>query len=169
MQQLREVIREDTFSALAKWGIAEAEPDDSRRLLLWGLTHGITCDFLGLLSVAKGLDWWRWPTLSRSDVRFVVWLVSYRFRRMKSEAVRLGMVRDMGSPVIIGEGLGTRAVVASEVDQREPVPASIYSAAGFLLDGYFEQIQRAVYIVLVLRLVFGSAGAWYLLRRYLRK
>ena len=162
--QLCDIIREDTFSTLAKLGISEAEPDDSRRLLLWGLTHGITCDFLGLLPIAKGLSWWRWPTLSRFDVRLVVWIVSYRFRKMKSEAVRLGLVRDMGSPLIIGEGLGTKAV--SEGDRKKPVPATIYSAAGFLLDGYFEQIQRAVYIAFAIRALLGSVGAWYLFSRY---
>lgn len=164
--RLREVIREDTFSTLSKWGIAEAEPDDSRRLLLWGLTHGITCDFLGLLPTAKGLDWWRWPTLSRSDVRFVVWIVSYRFRKVKSDAVRMGKMSDVNSPVIIGEGLGTKSLNQSSGASRSP--ATIYSAAGFLLDGYFEQIQKAVYICFVLRFLFGSAGVWYLIRRYQR-
>ncbi|CAF9913714.1 MAG: hypothetical protein GOMPHAMPRED_008004 [Gomphillus americanus] len=168
--QILQVVKEDLQSALAKWGLIGADPDPSRRLLLWGLTHGITSDFLGLLPVAKGLDWWRWPTLSRSDVRLMIWLVSYRFRKVKTDAIKAGRVQSRGPPFMIGEGLGVynsgKQDDTVHTHSDEPIPATVYSAAGFLLDGYFEQIQRAVYVALMVRFLFGSATAWYLWKRY---
>ena len=168
--QILQVVKEDLQSALAKWGLIGADPDPSRRLLLWGLTHGITSDFLGLLPVAKGLDWWRWPTLSRSDVRLMIWLVSYRFRKLKTDAIKAGRVQSRGPPFIIGEGLGaynsSKQDDTMQTHSEEHTPTTVYSAAGFLLDGYFEQIQKAAYVALIVRFLVSSATAWYLWKRY---
>ena len=171
-------------------GTQDGDSADPRRsLLLWGLTQGIISDLLGLMPSRRDFTWWHWPVLSRPDIRFMTWLVSYRFRRGKLEALRRSSGDGNGGgvgggkvPVLIEEGIGTvkgeRAEEmvtgkkpGQEVDGKGVVKAraTVFSAAGFVLDGYFEQAQRAIFITLFLRAVVGAAAAMYFWRRFARR
>ena len=184
MRKLAEVIIDD-----APWihrlfsGTSDGySPDPRRSLLLWGLTHGIISDLLGLLPSRKGLTWWRWPTLSRPDIRLMTWVLSYRFRKTKTKALRQPeesqeeIAGSVQPPVLIEEGIGTapREKAAEMVGWKGSlhgaksghVRATIYSAAGYMLDGYFEQIQRAMFVTLALRLAVGTAAAFFFWKRY---
>jgi 8-oxo-dGTP pyrophosphatase MutT (NUDIX family) len=213
-------LKEDMHSMLAGLGLVGADPDPARRLLLWGLTHGMISDFLGLFPSQRNLSWWRWPTLSRPDVRVAVWALGYAFRKRKLDALAFGKTaqedqsvvygRALGlsssssssssspdnssssssrlegttKPVVIGEGVGVQGVeelhqhpaaepshtraesnddddddahILKTIRQR----ATMYSAAAFMLDGYFEEIQRAVRVTLAVRALLGFAfGLW---------
>jgi hypothetical protein len=61
-------------------GYAQKQPP----LLLWGLTLGVISDLLEHLPPHNALELWTYPTFTNWDVRFVMWLMSYRFRKEKS-------------------------------------------------------------------------------------
>ena len=126
------------------WG--SGNPD--RRLVLWGITFGIVGDFLALLE-GVSLDWWAWPTVSFWDVRFVLWMIGWRFRRgkerglmrMRAEGEEAG---EKGTPVIIDDGLEVRTAPLPEKEgetgkdgsQRADTrtgKVTPYSAAGYML------------------------------------
>lgn len=58
--------------------------DGKPPLLLWGLTLGVVSDFLEHMPPHNALELWTYPTFTSWDVRFVMWVMSYRFRRQKS-------------------------------------------------------------------------------------
>ena len=125
----------------------------------------------------------------------MTWILSYNFRKTKMRALSQAdqneqekeVAQTVQPPVLIEEGIGTapkekaeEMVGQSEAtgsDWREGVHGkksgqtggTIYSAAGYVLDGYFEQIQRAVFVTLALRLVVGSAAALWFWRRYIKR
>ncbi len=63
----------------------EARYEDKRPpLLLWGLTLGVVSDFLEHLPPHNALELWTYPTFTNWDVRFVMWALSYRFKKQKA-------------------------------------------------------------------------------------
>ena len=64
-------------------------------LLLWGLTLGVLADFFELLPPYNALKLWTYPTFTPWDVRFAVWLLSYRFRKQKERELGVQSTPDM--------------------------------------------------------------------------
>ncbi|KAJ4398784.1 hypothetical protein N0V91_009913 [Didymella pomorum] len=62
----------------------EERGDGKPPLLLWGLTLGVVSDFLEHIPPHNALELWTYPTFTSWDVRFVMWAMSYRFRRQKA-------------------------------------------------------------------------------------
>lgn len=60
-------------------------------LLLWGLTLGVMSDFLDLMPPHNALELWMYPNFTPLDVRFVVWLMTYRFKARKRAELQAGM------------------------------------------------------------------------------
>ena len=60
-------------------------------LLLWGLTLGVMSDFLDLLPPHDALTLWTYPNFTPIDVRFIVWLMTYRFKQRKRAELQAGM------------------------------------------------------------------------------
>ena len=50
-------------------------------LLLWGLTLGITADFLGFVFTEGANSLWACPTLSSWNIKAVIWVITYSFRK----------------------------------------------------------------------------------------
>ncbi|RMZ91712.1 hypothetical protein DV736_g1039, partial [Chaetothyriales sp. CBS 134916] len=50
-------------------------------ILLWGLTLGVLADFLDMLPPYNAVALWRYPTFTVPDLRFLVWLLTYRLRK----------------------------------------------------------------------------------------
>lgn len=139
-----------------------AGPD--KPLLLWGLTHGIIIDFLRLMPESDVLQSWRWPTFSAPDIRIAVWLASVRFRRQKLQGVNKSL---HGPFMIIEEGF---ACVDTQIDEyslsreQEPITHTAHqnsihirkpgqhSAVHYMLHGYFNLIQKGLFLSLALRL-----------------
>ncbi|KAF2238402.1 hypothetical protein EV356DRAFT_507517 [Viridothelium virens] len=67
----------------------------TKPLLLWGLTLGVLADFLELLPPHNALRLWTYPTFTPWDVRFVVWALSYRFRKQKERELLAQSTPDM--------------------------------------------------------------------------
>ncbi|KAI7162473.1 hypothetical protein KC349_g2034 [Hortaea werneckii] len=65
-------------------------PKQDSPLLLWGLTLGVISDFLDLIPPHNALELWTYPTFSPLDVRFVVWLMTYRFKQRKRAELQAG-------------------------------------------------------------------------------
>ena len=144
-------------------------------LLLWGLTHGIIVDLLRLLPGEKEnvLGSWRWPTFSAPDIRFMVWLVSWKFRREKFR----GASADVKGPyMVIEEGF------ASKDDGEEKVSEGLkmsegksatgfpqHSAVHYMLHGYFDLIQRGLWVSLALRFGVGLAIGIYAVKGWIRR
>jgi len=59
-------------------------------LLLWGLTLGVVSDILDLIPPHDALTLWTYPTFTPLDVRFVVWLMTYRFKHRKRAELQAG-------------------------------------------------------------------------------
>ncbi|KAK3626599.1 hypothetical protein LTR22_023118 [Elasticomyces elasticus] len=67
-------------------------------LLLWGLTLGVIADFLDLLPPHNALTLWTYPTFTPLDVRFWVWLLTYRFKERKRVELQAGSSVMMSRP-----------------------------------------------------------------------
>lgn len=65
-------------------------PKQDSPLLLWGLTLGVISDFLDLIPPHNALELWTYPTFSPLDVRFIVWLMTYRFKQRKRAELQAG-------------------------------------------------------------------------------
>lgn len=59
-------------------------------LLLWGLTLGVLSDFLDLIPPHDALTLWTYPNFTPLDVRFMVWLMTYRFKQRKRVELQSG-------------------------------------------------------------------------------
>ena len=136
---------------------------DDQPLLLWGLTLGIVADLLELIDLNGTSRLWSWPTLSPWDIRFTVWLLTYKFRSRKL----LELTTTTGGPgsneVQIG-GLDSTTFITSTTRRSKASEAG--AAAMQLLDGYSDQLQRAVLVALLLRFAVGTGIAAYLIRRH---
>lgn len=142
-------------------------------LILWGLTYGILANFLGLLPADNPTKIWDWPTLSPWDIRFVVWLTTYKFRAHKMRALRTSMT-ELGDPTeartkqVLG-GFDPETFATSTTNSRQSSRRSSLDTVGEMLDGYFERLKTAMWIALALRLSIGTIVTTILVHRYRRR
>lgn len=59
-------------------------------LLLWGLTLGVISDFLDLVPPGDALELWTYPSFTPLDVRFCIWVMTYRFKNRKRVELQSG-------------------------------------------------------------------------------
>ena len=154
-----------------------------RPLLLWGLTQGIIADFLDLLPDDNFTKLWIWPTFSPWDVRFVIWLLTYRLHKQKLRELESG---SDDAVTLIEEGLDTLGVQKdlSDHDQALTVNGltarptdssksltrrSRSSAVGHMLEGHFELVRKAIVITLLLRFGVAATMAAFFFRRARRR
>ncbi|KAI9670121.1 MAG: hypothetical protein M1817_004458, partial [Caeruleum heppii] len=174
-------------------GSHASSPDPARPLLLWGLTLGILADFLDLFPRTdpshEPIRFWTYPSFSPADVRLIMWLTTYSFRRKKE--------REMARAWAEGDGEEERGDVTARVEegldvvggeQRQPAadnqPAKLArdvnngkrrrrggsrsSVVVTMLEGYWGLVQRAVIVALLLRGTVGvgvMASLWRIYRR----
>ena len=96
-------------------------PPGEGPLLLWGLTLGVVSDFLDLIPPHNALTLWTYPNFTPLDVRFFVWLLTYRFKERKRVELQAGSAL-MHRPSWGGasESLANGAVVSSAVLVERP-------------------------------------------------
>ena len=156
---------------------ARPEQQQQQPLLLWGLTLGIVTDLLELVPPHDALAYWAFPTFTPPDLRLVLWLLSYRFRRRKaraveqaSSAVRLRIEgadeAPDGHPGQSGiEGLGVGRYFGGEHDLGRPARVGERSSAvGILLEGYYGHVRAAIVVTLLARLAAASGTVIWLWR-----
>lgn len=153
-------------------------------LLLWGLTLGVMSDFLDLLPPHMAMRQWVYPTFSPLDMRFVLWLLSYNFRKRKQKeleegyqvavpvvergldivGVQNGLVEKTEAAKADGMGAGWRHYGRVRNDQR----GFRSDAFGSLMQGYYTLVRRAVEITLVGRLSLLAVVLWIAYRKLRR-
>ncbi len=139
-------------------------------LILWGLTYGILANFLGLLPTDNPTKMWDWPTLSPWDIRFVIWLTTYKFRAHKMRVLSTSITA-LGDPIerhenVVLGGLDSDTFATTTTNVRQRSRLSSLDTVGEMLDGYFERLKTAMWIALALRLGFGTIVITILIHRY---
>ncbi|KAF2854949.1 nudix family hydrolase-like protein [Plenodomus tracheiphilus IPT5] len=154
-------------------------------LLLWGLTLGVVSDFLEHLPPHNALELWTYPTFTNWDVRFVMWAISYRFRKQRALEMSTSTSSVSSSATSEGvqdfPGIGSEAVGA--LYEEKPGEVGIAglgvgrgwgqtgrakmvargAAVNSLLEGYYPLVRKAVAAALVGRLGVAAllaALAW---------
>ena len=135
-------------------------------LILWGLTYGILANFLSLMPTDNPMNTWDWPTLSAWDIRFTVWILTYRFRMRKLKKLyqrkeAAGLAGEGGSDIC---GLDTQTFTTSNI---LPIDSS-QDIIVEMLDGYFDRLRMAMWIVLAIRLGVGTLLTTLLIQRWRR-
>lgn len=138
---------------------------DDQPLMLWGLTLSIVADLLESIDVNGTSKLWTWPTLSPWDIRFTVWLLTYKFRSRKLRELTTTTGRPGSNEVRIG-GLDNTTFTTSTTRQNKASEAG--AAAMQLLDGYAGEMRKAVLVAFFLRFSVGASLAAYLIRKHRR-
>ena len=140
-----------------------------RSLILWGLTLGITADFLELLDPDGATGLWTWPTFSPWDIRTVIWLLTHNFRsrRLQEAGSTSNKPDDHESCNSQIGGLDTTTFTTKITRRGEGLGSGL--AGGHLLDGYTDRLRRAVIVALLMRLGFGAVLTFVLVRKYRQK
>jgi hypothetical protein len=142
--------------------------DDGASLLLWGLTLGVVGDFLDMLPPWDALSAWTYPTFTALDIRFLLWVMSYNFRRQKQKEVEEGQSRnkvptvDLAMDTVgtagkfdIGGGSAPKEEVSGGNRSRyvgrlrQDARGSRSASYGTVLEGYYAIIRRAVVAALL--------------------
>lgn len=143
----------------ASWHKAPSPVD--KPLLLWGLTLSVMSDFLDMLPPQTALRQWVYPTFTSLDLRLVLWLMSYRFRRRKQRELEEEH-RAVVPAVELGlDAVGYRHYGRVRQDQR----GSRSHAVGLLLQGYYDIIRRAIEVTLIARVGVIIAVCWMVHRK----
>jgi hypothetical protein len=146
-------------------------------LLLWGLTLGVVSDLLEHLPPHNALELWTYPTFTNWDVRFVMWAMSYRFRKQKavemSTQVGIGL-ETTSVPVIDAEvaekpgevGIAGLGVGRSWGRTGRAKMVARNAAVNSMLEGYYPIVRKAVATALVARIGLVVGFAVVLERKY---
>ncbi|GAB7340646.1 hypothetical protein MBLNU457_7042t1 [Dothideomycetes sp. NU457] len=155
-----------------------APANHERPLLLWGLTLGVVADFLDFLPPHNALQLWSYPTFTPWDVRLVIWLMTYDFKRRKIREISQIQAR---APPAIEVGLDAVSPPKKSTVHRAGLtgistgvdPAFFRtelksSAVGTMLDGYYDIVRRAVALALIGRTTIAMAALTWVIIRYRR-
>ena len=144
-------------------------------LLLWGLTLGVMSDFLDLVPPHTAMRSWVYPTFTPWDLRFVLWLMSYRFRTQKQKELEDGYkTPDLAAEhvqqtamaddkieaqvaKIDGMGAGWRLYGSVRPDQKGLRSDTITP----LMSGYYGIVRRAVEVTLIGRFGVTALALWF--------
>jgi len=146
-------------------------------LRLWGLTLGVVSDLLEHLPPHNALELWTYPTFTSWDVRFVMWAMSYQFRKQKavelSTQTTTGLAKEVIDPAempeqerpgevgIAGLGLGR---TWGRTGRAKMVARN--AAVNSMLEGYYPIVRKSVATALVLRIGIVTLITVYLARKY---
>jgi hypothetical protein len=155
-------------------------------LLLWGLTLGVVSDFLEHMPPHNALELWTYPTFTNWDVRFVMWAMSYRFRKQKSLEMSTAASSVSSTDRQDFPGIGSEAIGSLE-EEEKPGEVGIAglgvgrgwgqtgrakmmargAAVNSMLEGYYPLVRKAVATALIGRIgaiVLAAFLTWKRLR-----
>jgi hypothetical protein len=142
----------------------------TRPLLLWGLTLGVVLDFLDLIPPHSALQLWTWPTFMLPDVRFILWVMTYKFRDQKKKLVKRELRDPSADALDYAEASHNKVKadpLSKDVDrdvlslQSPPRSATV----GLLLEGYFDLVRKGVAVSLLARFLSLAAIFAYVVPR----
>ena len=163
MKNLRDRIR--------SWWLGHGYKSNVSRkpLLLWGLTLGITADFLKHISAEDTSGLWAWPTLSPLDIRCIIKAMTYSLRL---QSILETNCNSMGTTPI---DTASRETEIGGIDSKA-YSTSLSQSSNRLrliagetpLDDYFGLLRKAVIIALSARLFLGSTFTALVIHKYRR-
>ncbi|KAF2688747.1 nudix family hydrolase-like protein [Lentithecium fluviatile CBS 122367] len=161
-------------------------------LLLWGLTLGVISDFLEHLPPHNALELWTYPTFTNWDVRFVMWAISYRFRKQKS--IEMSTMAESTATGVAKEAVDAVEMPKQdlpEVPEEEEQPGEVGiaglgvgrnwgktgrakmvargAAVNSMLEGYYPIVRKAVATALVGRITIAALVVAYLWNKAKRR
>ena len=159
-------------------------------LKLWGLTLGVVSDLLEHLPPHNALELWTYPTFTNWDVRFVMAVMSYSFRRQKARELSSAtplQVPDLPD-VAVAPGDEEAKEQETELEGYKPGEVGIAglglgrdwgregrkkmlargAAVNSLLEGYYPIVRRAVAVALAGRVSLVALAGVYLWRTFKR-
>ncbi|PZD33427.1 nudix family hydrolase, partial [Pyrenophora tritici-repentis] len=136
-------------------------------LLLWGLTLGVVSDLLEHIPPHNALELWTYPTFTNWDVRFIMWAMSYRFRKQKS--LEMSTAGSSVSPTSYQDFPGVGSEALGSLEEEKPGEVGIAglgvgrgwgqtgrskmmargAAVNSMLQGYYPYVRKAVATALV--------------------
>lgn len=123
-------------------------------LLLWGLTLGITADFLGFVSSEGASNLWAWPTLSPWDMRFVIWFMTYSFRKRTYREFTSTLIDTKSNDGKSSTAqLGELDIKTFTTTIKRSSPELRLVSGEISLDDYFNLIRKAIIVVISVRLI----------------
>ncbi|OCK85303.1 hypothetical protein K432DRAFT_287060 [Lepidopterella palustris CBS 459.81] len=163
------------------WWPKEVSTAPQTPLLLWGLTLGVISDFLEHIPPHKAMEMWTYPTFTDWDVRFLVWVMSYSFRKQMMKEMGQVPLSAAAAPTAV-EKAAKAADAAGVQKQGLPVDETVEldepgevgigglgvgrhwgrskrellrargGAVNRMLEGYYPIVRRAVAAALVARI-----------------
>ncbi|KAI5207700.1 hypothetical protein E4T38_03326 [Aureobasidium subglaciale] len=150
---VREAVEEVGMAMQRLWNFVDPPelqpPPQQQPLILWGLTLGVVADLLDLLPPHNALELWSYPTFTMPDVRLIIWLSTYKFRKSKRLQLEAG---NLSMPPLVKEGLD--AISPPEGERNDDVGMgglgsgrslkgrSFESAVGTMLEGYYACMRK---------------------------
>ncbi|KAE8378703.1 hypothetical protein BDV26DRAFT_261038 [Aspergillus bertholletiae] len=169
---------------------SKANPEDQTRpLLLWGLTLGILADFLDMLPPHTAVQLWQYPTFTSPDLRLITSIVTYSLRKRNKLQAKSGAqpsntgvdsrsfavtttcdndATDMSylhNEVGI-EGLGVGKHYAPPKTRDLERGSDV---VGIMLKGYYAKLSFAIKLFLAWRATIGSLAAIYAWKLFQRR
>jgi 8-oxo-dGTP pyrophosphatase MutT (NUDIX family) len=148
-------------------------------ILLWGLTLGVLADFLDLLPPYNAVKLWRYPTFTTPDLRFLVWLFTFRLRRSNAGDLSSGTwPKGTPWPSDTASDATTQAVAVNEEPTQMAESTVGISGLGVgqpghavarLLSGYYDRVNVAIGVFILYRTVAGAALAYSLVKAWRRR
>ncbi len=170
--QTPEIKTTTIHTRLKSWWLeADSRTNAIRQpLLLWGLTLGITADLVGVVSPKGAQGLWAWPTLSPWDMRSVIWIMTYNFRKRacpESSSPSVDAMSDNDNPRTTE--LGGLDVETFTTSIKRSSHALRLVSGEVSLDGYFDLVRKAIIATLSARLAVSALIVGLLVRRYRRR
>jgi 8-oxo-dGTP pyrophosphatase MutT (NUDIX family) len=143
-----ELFSSNHTAPLIGYGPKTTSPVD-KPLLLWGLTLGVMGDFLDMIPPYNALRVWTYPTFTTPDVRVILHLMTYRWRRERDEEMDAHKVSFPGAEAEAKRE--DRPVARLKLDRRK----SDSNSMGLLVE-YYNFVRKAVMVTFLVRGLAGS-------------
>lgn len=146
--------------------------DNTRPLLLWGLTLGILADFLDQLPPYNAVQLWAYPTFTSFDVHWIINALTFSLKRRNRSRLQGNQtaVDDSTEAVATGDNPWFIGGLSDGMKplKREENAKKTY-AVGVMLEGYYDMARRGVWIAASLRFIATIVLGYQILKRYRRR
>lgn len=145
----------------------EKVDDTGATLLLWGLTLGVIGDFLDMLPPYDVIHTWIYPSWTAVDLRFWVWLLSYRFRQRNEKRIQEEMARKQ-----VPQPDDAQMMVKVDVEERyygrvrQDLRGMRGNATLKLLGSYWKIVHKASLVAAATRLLSAALVAVFVGRKF---
>jgi hypothetical protein len=143
--------------------------DQTRPLLLWGLTLGILADFLDQLPPYNAVQLWAYPTFTSFDVRWIINALTFSLKRRNRGRLQGNQtaVDDSTEAVATGDNPWFIGGLSDGMKplKREANAKKSY-AVGVMLEGYYDMARRGVWIAASVRFIATIVLGYQILKRY---